>query len=214
MRLPALILAVSSCACAALAHGDWADWRGPTADGHTDARGLPLHWSETENIVWKIPIHDLGHSTPVVWGKQIWLTTATKDGTTLYAVCIDADTGAVVHDIPVFHVEDPQRIHPLNSYATPSPVIEEGRVYVHYGTFGTACIDTALGEVLWRRTDLNCDHNQGPVSSPVIFGDLVIVHLEGVDKQFIAALDKKTGRTVWQYNRPRDLYEGIEPAYL
>ena len=214
MRLPALILTVVFFVCAALAHADWPDWRGPTADGQTAASGLPLHWSETENVVWKTAIHDLGHSTPVVWGKQVWLTTARKDGTELYAVCIDTDKGEVLYDIPVFREEDPQRINPSNSYATPSPVIEEGRVYVHYGTFGTACIDTASGEVLWRRSDLNCEHMQGPASSPVIFEDLVIVHLEGTDKQFIAALDKKTGETVWIYHRPKDLYTGIRGVYL
>src|SRR3990170_5172714 len=85
-----------------LAFANWPDWRGPTADGHSDATNLPLIWSETENIVWKVPIHDFGHSTPVVWGDQIWLTTATNDGHTLYAVCVDLDTGEVVHDIEVF----------------------------------------------------------------------------------------------------------------
>ena len=214
MRSCVLILAAVFCTCSAVAHGDWPDWRGPTADGQTDATGLPLSWSETENIVWKTGIHDFGHSTPVVWGDQIWLTTAKEDGTVLYAVGIDLDSGDVIHDIEVFRVEKPQRINPLNSYATPSASIEEGRVYVHYGTFGTACIDTASGEVLWRRTDLNCDHMQGPASSPIVFEDLVIVHLEGIDEQFIAALDKKTGETAWLYDRPDDLYEGIEPLYL
>ncbi|HEX72222.1 MAG TPA: hypothetical protein ENN65_02795 [Candidatus Hydrogenedentes bacterium] len=194
--------------------GHWPDWRGPTANGHSDATGLPLNWSETENIVWKTPIHDDGYSTPVVWGEQIWLTTATKDGRTLYAVCVDVNTGAVVHDIEVFHPSEPQHINPNNTYATPSAVVEEGRVYVHYGTHGTACLNSKTGEVLWRRTDLNCDHIQGPVSSPMLFDDLLIVHLEGGDVQFIAALNKMTGETVWRYDRPRDLYEGVEPAYL
>ena len=189
---------------------NWPDWRGPNADGRSDATGLPLHWSEEENIVWKTPIHDLGHSSPVVWGGQVWLTTATEDGQTLYAVGVDVNTGAVLHDVEVFHPAAPQRIHPNNSYATPSAVVEEGRVYVHYGTHGTACLDSETGEVLWRRTDLNCDHMQGPVSSPILFDDLLIVHLEGVDVQFFAALDKKTGDTVWRVDRPRALYAEIE----
>ncbi len=197
-----------------LTFANWPDWRGPTCDGHSDAIGLPLKWSETENIVWKTPIHDLGYSTPVVWGDQVWLTTATMKGETLYAVCIDFNTGRVVHDIEVFHPEKPQRINRLNSYATPSAVVEKGFVYVHYGTHGTACLDTQTGKVLWSRTDLNCEHMQGPVSSPILFEDLLIVHLEGTDVQFIAALNKKTGNTVWRYDRPRELYEGVEPVYL
>ncbi len=193
---------------------NWPDWRGPSADGRSDATDLPLTWSEEKNIVWKVPIHDAGYSTPVVWGDRIWLTTATEDGRTLYAVCVDLNTGAVVHDIEVFHPEAPQHINPNNTYATPSAVLEAGRVYVHYGTHGTACLDSETGKVLWRRTDLNCDHMQGPVSSPILFEDFLIVHLEGVDVQFIAALDKKTGAEVWRYDRPRELYEGVEPVYL
>jgi outer membrane protein assembly factor BamB len=150
----------------------------------------------------------------VVWGNQIWLTTAKKKGETLYAVCVGLNDGRVVHDIDVFHPKKPQRIHRYNSYATPSPVIEEGFVYVHYGTHGTACINTGTGDVVWRRDDLHCDHMQGPVSSPVLYEDLLIFPLEGTDVQFVVALDKKTGRQVWRYDRPRELYEGIEPLYL
>jgi outer membrane protein assembly factor BamB len=208
------MVAAACCVFPVLAFADWPDWRGPTQQGLTDAANLPLQWSETENIVWKTPIHDSGYSTPVVWGNQVWLTTATKDGTALFAVCLDLESGKIVQDIPVFNIETPQRIHPNNSYATPSAVIEAGRVYVHFGSAGTACIDTASGEVLWRRTDLNCDHMQGPASSPIIFENLLIVTVEGTDKQFTAALDKKTGTTVWTYNRPRDLYDGIEGVFV
>ena len=192
----------------------WPDWRGPTGDGRSDATNLPLNWSEAENIVWKTRIHNLGHSTPIVWGDQVWLTTATEDGRTLYAVCIDLNSGEIVYDVEVFHPNQPQRIHPQNSYATPSAVVEKGRAYVHFGTFGTACLNSETGEVLWRRTDLNCEHMQGPVSSPVLFDDLVIVYLEGTDVQFTAALDKKTGETVWRTDRPRELYENVEPLFL
>jgi outer membrane protein assembly factor BamB len=214
MILAAAALMLAARTSAASEDGNWPDWRGPTADGRSGATGLPLTWSETENIVWKTPIHDAGYSTPVVWGDQIWLTTATEDGRTLYAVCVDLNTGAVAHDIEVFHPSEPQPINPNNSYATPSAVVEDGRVYVHYGTHGTACLNSKTGEVLWRRTDLNCDHVQGPVSSPILFEDLLIVTLEGGDVQFIAGLDKKTGETVWRYDRPRELYEGVEPVYL
>ena len=192
---------------------NWPDWRGPTAQGHSDAKGLPLHWSETRNIVWKTPIHDLGYSTPVVWGDQIWFTTATKKGETLYAMCVDLKNGEVIYDIPVFRPEKPQRIHRLNSYATPSAVIEAGFVYVHFGAHGTACINTRTGKVVWARDDLHCKHLQGPVSSPILYKDLLIVPLEGTDVQFVVALDKKTGDQVWRYDRPRELYEGIEPTY-
>jgi outer membrane protein assembly factor BamB len=211
MRFMFLSLALVSCAFAVSA--EWADWRGPTQDGRTDASALPLHWSETENIAWKTAIHDEGHSTPVVLNGQVWVTTAKEDGTELYAVGLDLASGAIVHDISVFQVAAPQDINPHNTHATPSATLEDGRVYVHFGSAGTAALDSATGEVLWRRTDLNCDHMQGPASSPVIFENLVIVHLEGTDKHFIAALNKETGETVWQYDRPADLYTGMEGVY-
>jgi len=198
----------------AFAPANWPDWRGPTGQGHSDAKGLPLHWSETQNIVWKSPIHDLGYSTPVVWGDQIWVTTATAKGETLYAMCIDLNSGRVIYDIDVFHPDKPQRIHRYNSYATPSASIEEGFVYVHYGSHGTACIDTTTGKVVWKREDLHCAHLQGPVSSPLLYEDLLICPFEGTDVQFVVALDKKTGKNVWRYDRPRELYEGVEPLFL
>ena len=195
-------------------NGNWPDWRGPGGDGRSEATDLPLNWSEAKNIVWKTGIHDLGYSSPVVWDDQVWLTTATKKGKTLYAVCIDLNSGRVIHDVEVFHLEKPQRIHPKNSYATPSAVVEEGFAYVHYGTHGTACLNTKTGQVVWQRSDLNCNHLQGPVSSPILCEDLLIIPLEGIDVQFVVALNKKTCQTVWRYDRPRELYDGIEPSYL
>ena len=104
--------------------------------------------------------------------------------------------------------------HPQNTYATPSAVVEKGCAYVHFGTFGVVCLNSETGEVLWQRTDLNCEHMQSPVSSPVLFNDLVIVCLEGADTQFTATLDKKTGGTVWRTDRPWELYENFESLFL
>ena len=188
----------------------WPDWRGPTADGRSDAVGLPLTWSETENIVWKTPIHDLGHSTPVVWGDRIWLTTAVEDGSALFAVCLDLNSGEVIHNIEVLRPKWKQRVHALNSFATPSAVVEEDRVYVHFGTYGTLCLDSNTGKRLWARRDLKCNHFQGPASSPVLFEELLILHFEGFDVQFIVALDKNTGETVWRMDRPPEIYEKDE----
>lgn len=190
---------------------NWADFRGPTFNGRSDAVGLPVEWNETQNVKWKTAIHDRGWSSPVVWGDQIWITTADKDGHKMYAVCVSFQSGQIVYDVNIFDEAKPQGINARNSYATPSPVVEEGRVYVHYGTFGTACLDTKTGKILWQRRDLNCEHMQGPVSSPVLFGDLVILHLDGTDVQFIAALKKTNGETVWRTERPKEWYATVEP---
>ena len=146
----------------AIETNNWPQFRGPASDGGAVGRPLPLKWSEKENICWKTLIHDFGHSSPVVWGDQVWVTTATRDGKRLYAVCCDRVTGRIVHDTQVFEVEKPEGINSLNTYATPTPVIEEGRIYVHFGTYGTACLDTRNGQKVWDRTDLHCHAHPRP----------------------------------------------------
>src|SRR5436305_1337337 len=138
-------------ASAANAGPNWPGFRGPTGDGHGDATQAPLRWGEDKNVVWKTAVPGLGWSSPVVWGKQVWVTTATADGKDLFAVGVALDTGRVVHNVKVFHVEKPQpKLVEGTSSASPTAVIEEGRVYVHFGTYGTACLDTADGKKLWE----------------------------------------------------------------
>ncbi len=141
----------------------------------------------------------------MVWGDQVWVTTATADGRKLFAVAYERATGRLLHDVLVFEVANPETTNKQNTYATPTPVIEQGRLYVHYGTYGTACLDTGSGRKLWERTDLHCDHLQGPVSSPVLFNDRVFLDFSGGDVQFLACLEKATGKTVWQTKRSLDL---------
>jgi len=192
---------------------NWTEFRGTQHDGCSDATGLPLEWSEQKNIKWKTAIHDRGWSSPVVWRDQIWLTTATADGHQLYAVCVNLQTGKIIHDLLVFENEQPQAINNMNSYATPTPAVEENFVYVHFGTFGTACLDIKTGTKIWERRDLNCNHVQGPASSPIIYQHLLILHLEGDDVQFVTALDKKTGKTVWTVHRPEEHYRDARPLF-
>ena len=138
--LAAAIVACSLSATSALADENWPQFRGPRGDGTSQAKGLPLTWSESEHVRWKTAIHDRGHSSPVVWEGQVWLTTATADGHRLFAVGVDRASGRILHDVQVFAVEHPQPIASLNSYASPTPVVEAGRVWVHFGTYGTACL--------------------------------------------------------------------------
>ena len=187
---------------------DWLEFRGPSGDGHvspaghTDPIGLPLHWSETENVKWNTEIPQRGWSTPVVLGGQVWLTTATPDGHDFFAVCVDAAIGQIRFNQKLFHCENPEPLgNNVNAYATPSPVIEPGRVYIHFGSYGTACLDTQNAKVVWQREDLRCRHYRGPSSSPILFGDMLILTMDGVDLQYLIALDKKTGRTLWKTDR-------------
>lgn len=187
-----------------IAGENWPQFRGPSGDGHSESASLPTHWSETENVQWKTPIHGRGWSSPVVWGRQIWLATATEDGQQMYGICVDADSGKIIYDILLFENDSPAEIHALNSYASCTPVIEAGRVYLHFGSYGTACLDTATGQTRWTRRDLPCDHYRGPGSSPILFENLLIIHYDGFDYQYVVALDKGTGRTVWKADRNVD----------
>lgn len=183
---------------------NWPQFRGPNGDGHSDAKGLPLTWSETKNIKWKTPIPGRAWSSPVMWGDQIWLTTAPEEGTRLYAVCVDRETGKIIHNLKLFDVVLPQYVHPFNTYASPTPVVGEGRVYVTFGAPGTACLDTKTGKVLWKRTDFKCNHFRGAGSSPILLDNLLIMNFDGSDHQFVVALDKNTGQTVWRKERSID----------
>jgi outer membrane protein assembly factor BamB len=189
---------------------NWPQFRGPEGNGHSGAQGLPLTWSETQNVKWKTPIHGRAWSSPVIWADQIWLTTATEDGRQLFAVCLDRNSGKIVHDLKLFEVANPQFAHKFNSYGSPTPVIEEGRVYVTFGSPGTACLDTKTGKVLWERRDFVCNHFRGAGSSPIIFQNLLFMNFDGSDHQFIAALDKNTGKTVWRKERSVD-YKDLGP---
>ena len=205
MRTAVWIVMTLNVAGSLSADEDWWQFRGPTGEGHT-AQRLPLTWSENQKIVWKTAIHDHGWSSPVICGKQIWMTASTGEGHKLFAVCVDRETGKIVHDIHVFDVERPQPIAAENTYATPTPVIEPGRVYVHFGTYGTACLNSVTGSIVWTRRDLNCDHETGagPCSSPFPLGNLLIMNVDGRDVQYVIALDTSNGKTVWKTDRSFD----------
>jgi outer membrane protein assembly factor BamB len=200
---------------------EWPEFRGPWGDGHaaapgdTNLAGFPLHWSETQNVKWKTEIPYLGWSTPVVMDGQVWLTTATEDGHDFFAIGLDADSGKIRFNEQIFHCDTPEPLgNTVNSYATPSPVIEPGRVYVHFGSYGTACLDTATGAVVWKRDDLPCRHYRGPSSSPILFENLLILTMDGVNLEYSVALDKQTGRTVWKTNRSIEWNDENDPGQM
>ena len=211
-------------ALAFTAQADWKQWRGPTGQGHADAN-LPTEWSETKNVKWRTPIPGKGWSSPVIEGNQIWLTAAhetlaseavkkerlKKDPSfkdhvllslvRLHAVCVDKRTGKLLHDLEILRKKDPQWVHKLNSYASPSPVIEDGKLYCHFGAYGTICVDIKTAKVLWRNLDIYVNHENGPGSTPTLWKGLIIFHMDGSDKQFVVALDKSTGKEKWRTDR-------------
>lgn len=192
----------------AAAQADWPEFRGPWGNGYvatpgtTQSTGLPLTWSETNNVKWKTEISPTGWSTPVIMGGQAWLTSASPDGHDFFVLCVDTETGKILFNEKLFHTDKPEPLgNSVNGYATPSCAIESGRVYVHFGSYGTACLDTKTFKTLWQRQDLPCRHYRGPASSVILYQNFVLLTMDGVDVQYVAALDKKTGETVWKTNR-------------
>ena len=185
---------------------DWPEFRGPTGQGLSDESGLPLTWSENRNVRWKTAIPGRGWSSPAIQGDQIWLTTATEEGKSLRAICVDRQSGAILQNIEVFRLNVPGRVNAKNSLASPTPVLDGDRVYVHFGAFGTACISQS-GKILWR-TRLEYDNGQhGPGGSPVLYENLLIVNCDGMSVQYVAALDKWTGGIQWkQYRKASHAY--------
>jgi len=176
---------------------DWPEFRGPTGQGISDERGLPLVWSETKNVRWKVAIPGRGWSSPAIQGDRIWLTTATDEGKSLRAISIDRNTGAILQHVEVFRLKSQGNLNSKNSQASPTPVLEGDRVYLHFGAYGTACI-TQSGEVVWK-TRLDYDNGQhGPGGSPVIYDNLLILSCDGQDVQYVVALDKLTGKVRWK----------------
>lgn len=188
----------------------WPAKNGPTRDGMVpaaDAARVPLEWDGVsgKNIAWRIDVEGEGHSTPVIGGDLIWFTAATTDGKQQSVYGVDRHSGKVLHHKVVFENPVPEDLgNPLNNYAAPSPVLEADAFYVHFGTYGTARIDPLTCEKVWERRDINVRHYRGPGSSPIIHGDLLILTFDGIDQQFVTALDKRTGRTVWKTARTTD----------
>ncbi len=215
-------------------HGgeEWPQWRGPGGQGHAPAAfDLPIRWSALENVSWHTAIPGRGYSSPVISGSQIWLTTALEreaseeqaksrleentgnqpltllSHVSLRAICLDRDTGQVLRNIELFSVENPQWVHKVNSYASPTPVLHQGRLYCHFGSLGSACVEVGSGRVLWKNQDLVVNHENGPGSTPVVSGGMMIFHMDGSDRQFVVALDTESGKVVWKTDRSGEMDE-------
>ena len=190
------------------AKADWTEFRGPLGTGHIpDGNELPSEWSESKNVDWKVTLPGRAWSSPVVFGDDIWLTTADEKGHKLTAIAVDAKSGKIVFEEQLFYVEKPQYVHKFNTYASPTPVIEGEHVYLTWGSPGTACLNAKTRKVLWKRSDFVCDHFRGSGSSPIIHGDLLILTFDGADHQYIAAIHKRTGKTVWSTDRSVDFQD-------
>ncbi len=199
-----LALALSNNVAAA----DWPEFRGSNAQGQSEATNLPLTWSPTAGIAWKAAVAGVGWSSPVVIGERIYLTSALPIGgvedpkadRSLHALALDAATGKPVWDVEIFTATSP-RMHRKNSHASPTPVYEEGKLYVHFGHLGTACLDAATGKTIWATQEFAYSPVHGAGSSPVLFEDLLIFSADAEKDPKVIAIDKTTGKQRWAFAR-------------
>jgi outer membrane protein assembly factor BamB len=187
------------------ASDSWPQFRGSDGQGHVFAN-IPMEWSDKLNKAWEVGIPGKGWSSPAIADGKVWMTTAVSapeknGGCTLRAIAVDRQTGKLLHDVEVFAVAKAVTLHARNSLATPSPVIANGRLFVHFGSDGTACLDTSDGRIVWKNETLKVDYETGPASSPVLYKDLLIIPCDGADVQYAVALNASTGDVVWKTDR-------------
>ncbi len=186
---------------------DWTKFRGPTGDGHVTVKSIPLKWSDTENVEWKVSVPGKGWSSPVISKGKIYLTSAVAEGDNqdaadvsreLRVICYDSSNGKEIWDTKVFEQKPLKRpIHHKNSHASPTPIIEGGKVYVHFGHMGSACLDLK-GKILWKNNELKYDPIHGNGGTPIIVDNLFFYSADASTNPFVVALDKNTGKVLWK----------------
>lgn len=185
----------------------WVEFRGENGSGHSDFKNIPTEWSdESENIKWKAPLEGLGWSSPVIAGDRIWLTSSDTEKNQLSVQVLDLESGQPLKSTVVFE-KTLGRIHKKNSHASPTAILDGERVYVHFGDHGTAALDLEAN-VIWKR-DLDYGHFHGPGGSPLLVDDKLIISCDGDDAQYLIALNKQTGETIWQVEKKH-----IHPARI
>lgn len=183
----------------------WPEFRGPTAQGHSTATGLPTKWSTSQGVKWRTEIAGLGWSSPIVANGKVFVTNGVPEGTSaakLEVLAFDVATGKKLWATEVFHPKDPAmlRMHKENSQASPTPVFENGLIYAHFSQHGTACLKED-GSVVWKVNEHPYSPVHGTGGSPVIVDNLLIYNADGAADPAVIALDKATGKTVWKVAR-------------
>jgi outer membrane protein assembly factor BamB len=205
---------------------NWPGFRGPGGQGISPERGLPVHWSATENVAWKTPIPGEGYSSPIVWGKQLFITSATDKGRSCHVICLDAETGQVRWDREVFQ-QELRRKQPNNSYASPTPVTDGQRVFAVFNDGSIAAVSVD-GKPSWTYREIKFFSEHGLGASPILYKDLVIMPYDGSssgpdkyvgwqkpwEEAVIVALDKKTGQVRWKAHRGLSRIAHVSPIVV
>ncbi len=205
---------------------NWPGFRGPTGQGISREKALPLTWSLAENVAWRVEIQGIGWSSPVVWEDRVFVTSATPDGTSCHVICIDADQGKIVWDKEVFRQESPRKMAE-NSHATPTPVTDGSLVYAAFNGGRIVAVDFD-GNVAWSWRDGQFVSKHGLAASPILYRDLLIMPFDGNgpadvdnigfrtawDGAFIVALDKRSGQETWRAARGLSRQAHVTPLVM
>ncbi len=208
---------------------DWPQFRGPSGDGHAAAKNLPLEWSKVKNMAWYVEIPGKGWSSPILVDGRIYLTTAVvtsgeeenaKADRSLRTLCLDAASGKTLWNVEIFQQDGakaPSTIHQKNSHASPTPVLHDGRLYVHFGHQGTACLNPKDGQKIWENRTLYYEPRHGNGCSPIIVDDKMVFSCDGTLEQFVVALRLADGQVAWKFRRPtqaKSKFAFCTPEYI
>jgi len=194
-----LALVAALCAGASLAD-NWPAWRGPTGTGVATDTDLPTRWSTNEHVRWQSPLPERGNSTPIIWGGRVFVTQAIEKEHRRTLMCFDRANGRRLWQSGLTYLEK-EATHSTNPFCSASPVTDGQRVMAWFGSAGLYCYDLD-GKELWLRDLGRQSHIWGNASSPVLHGDLCILNFGPGERTFLIALDKRTGKTVWQVDEP------------
>ena len=202
--------------CVALAivcqtlQADWKEFRGPNGQGHAQTTGLPVNWSDTENVLWKTQLDGLAWSSPVIVNGNVYLTNAVESGDETHSLrlaCLNVGSGKLLWEKELFVQEGKVQFHKKNSHASPTPIIEDERIYLHFGPHGTACVSLS-GEVIWKqKLEYKPVHGNG--GSPALAGDVLVICCDGGDQQFVVGLNKANGEIAWRTERDTEPKKGF-----
>jgi len=201
-----LFLAWAGSSAAEFMTGDWPEFRGPSGQGISSATDVPIRWSAGTNVAWKTRIPGSGWSSPVLAGGRLYVTTAViadeSSNASLRALCLGADDGRILWDVEVLTAAPAKTrsVHKKNSLASPTPIVRDNRVYVHFGHMGTAALDLE-GNVIWQQTSIEYSPVHGNGGSPAVVDDLLVFSCDGSEQPFLVALDRATGEVRWKTSR-------------
>jgi outer membrane protein assembly factor BamB len=197
-----------------LGAGDWPQFRGPNSDGHVDGPATPVEWSDSKNVAWKVAIPGLGWSSPAIADGKVFLTTAVTDGEglSLRVLALQAKTGTIAWEREVRRLEKTPAIHTKNSHASPTPLIRDGAVFVHFGALGMSRLSTDDGTVQWTCNELEYPPMHGSGGSPVLHAGKLVVVCDGSTNPFVAAVDTQTGKVAWK--TPRSIKARVSHSFV